>query len=858
MPVKASRSPQKQINHKKKTEVSSLPSAQHGSHLLQLPSELLTHLTAYLDPIALITLASACQLLHSHINQDSTWRSAFLCHFLDISPSPDLVIGNARLVLLRRRESSWRAEFQKHWVLARRWEKTRSVTSVTHRPHRMPITAVHVMQVQRNATNAQHNWAILSASLAAGVVTRSYPFTGKVVRGHFDASNTTTALGLGLNPNFEEAFSNVSSVALASTGGTGMVVWGLRSGGVAVTIALRAMDAGCNARMIKCSIGDAHRMAVEDVLVENSVNGNECVVSGSTDGSVKLWNLPTTQRGQLRCIWTGQYTDGGGLASEVAALVKVPCVKVAIDLASEVIAVGYADGTVLVWFGITLGSSDFSNAKCVRIPPPSVTPLPLATLRIHGHSQTSVSVLAHHATDGHFYRLHIERDSGLVKRLRFGGGPLGPLTIITAEFVKHEKVHLRNGPSSSIPSALVSANSTPAHTSAPPTPVLTSPSSLVNAPFQITLGLPKHDVISAQRSRNFVSAGDALGRVCVWDWDAEEAISQTATPKSPNSDGTKDGATTPGKSDVGIEPVPEVQAAIKWDAMDGEGISALVWGDVTVAVGSTQGNTAIFDSLSQQLLRRIPSPAPASAHNGREPVSQLVVEGDTVLISVGSQVVAWNVRKDNGKGDPWAKSPKGKQGANGKGRGVALAKWQHRNELNTEISHSLNQMKDEHARAQPGLRRARAQAGALAEMGLDEADAIQYLMMLSRDEEEARKATEAANAAATRESEAGSSEIKDEAPYGSPTNSTRSSVPSASTSPSSKRSGRSLYIPASRRPRVNVDDIPDDDLYLGMDSRSPYQNGSSYSGGSRYGGSQGEFDEDEALRLALELSMVEQ
>ncbi|KAF8678198.1 WD40 repeats protein [Rhizoctonia solani] len=856
MPIKSTKSPQKNISHKKKTEISLLSSAQHGSYLLQLPSELLTHLSAYLDPIALTTLASVCRLLYAHVNQDSTWRAAFLGHFLGVSPSPDLSIENSRLVLLRKREKSWRAEFQKHWVLARRWEKTRSITSVTHRPHRTPISAMHVMQNQRNATGAQQSWAILSASLAVGVVTRSYPFTGKVVRGHFDPSSITTALGLGMNPNFEDAFSNVTSVALASTGGTGMVIWGLRSGGVAVTVALRAMDAGCNARMLKCSLGDAHQMSVDDIYVDNTTSGNECIVSSSADGTVKLWNLPTTQRAQLNCIWTGRYTDGDGLVSDVASLVKVPCVKVAIDLTSEIVAAGYADGTILVWFGIAPGSSDLSNVKCVRIPPPSVTPLPLKDLRIDGHSQTSVSLLAHHATDAHLYRLNIGRDTGLVRRLRFGGGPLGPLSVTTAEFVKQEKEDIRSGFSSSIPSTFASTSATPvASTNTPSTPVPISPSYPTNTSLQITLELPKHDFVPTKRSRSFVAAGDILGRVCIWDWEAEETVNQSEMPKSSGApeDGNKGEETPPN----GSGSVPEVQSIVAWDAMDGESISELVWGDVIVAVGSAQGNTAVFDSLSQQLLRRIPSPAPASAL-GREAVSQIVIEGDTVLISVGSQVIAWHVRKDNGKSDPWAKSPKGKQSASGKGRGATTAKWHHRNELNTEISHSLNQMKDEHARAQPGLRRARAQAGALAEMGLDEADAVQYLMMLSRDEEEARKATESANEAAMRESEAGSLETRNEVPCSSPTNSTRSSVPSASTSPSSRRSGRSVYIPASRRPRINVDDIPDDNPFLVSDSRSPYQNSSSYGGGSRYGGSQAEFDEDEALRLALELSMVEQ
>jgi hypothetical protein len=119
MPIKPAKSPQKHTRSKQKTEPSSPVLAQHGSYLLQLPSELLTHLTAYLSPVALTTLASVCRLLYDHINQDNTWRCAFLCHFLGISPNPDFPNEHPRLVLLRRSEGSWRTEFQKHWVIAK-------------------------------------------------------------------------------------------------------------------------------------------------------------------------------------------------------------------------------------------------------------------------------------------------------------------------------------------------------------------------------------------------------------------------------------------------------------------------------------------------------------------------------------------------------------------------------------------------------------------------------------------------------------------------------------------------------------------------------------------------------------------
>ncbi|KAG9125043.1 hypothetical protein FRC07_009186 [Ceratobasidium sp. 392] len=119
MPIKVQKYPQKNNRSKATVEPTSPTLAQHGSRLVQLPSELLTHLTAYLDPVALGVLASVCRLLAAHVAQDNTWRCAFLCHFLGVSPDPDASMNHPKLLLLRRGESSWRAEYQKHWVMAK-------------------------------------------------------------------------------------------------------------------------------------------------------------------------------------------------------------------------------------------------------------------------------------------------------------------------------------------------------------------------------------------------------------------------------------------------------------------------------------------------------------------------------------------------------------------------------------------------------------------------------------------------------------------------------------------------------------------------------------------------------------------
>ncbi|KAG8746986.1 hypothetical protein FRC10_002785 [Ceratobasidium sp. 414] len=826
MPVKARRLPKEKTRSKLTTETASPTLAQHGSRLVQLPSELLTHLTAYLDPVALGVLASVCRALAAHVD-------------------PDANVNHPKLLLLRRGESSWRAEFQKHWVMTKCWERTKAPT-VTHRPHRAPLTTMHVMQAGKNTQGVPlqpGNCALLSASLTSGMVMRSYPFSGKVVRGHFDASSTTTALGLGVNPDFQEVFPNVSTLSLASTGGTGLVIWGLRSGSVAVTVAPRAMEVGCSARMIKCTLNDAHKTRVDDIFADEGINGPEYFATGATDGSVKLWTFPTSQRGQVCCVWNGSYGDAGHVTPDVASLAMIPCAKVAISVSNEIVLAGYGDGTILVWFGVAPASSlaDPSNVKCVHVPSPSALPSVPSTLRLHAQSRTTASILVHYSADSHFYRLQVDKDIGLVKRTRFGGGPLGPLGIITTKFAKQAKEDTRTVPSSTGPSTsttpAVSFPTTSNHDNPPPT----------LAPLHVTLPVP--DRGSAPRTRSFVVAGDSLGRVCVWDWDGKEELARKETGNASKSGNPKEEGN-----------MLEVRASVVWDAVDGESISALTWSDVVVAVGTNHGNTLIFNSLTQRLLKRISSPSPASAHHDSEGVSQIVVDGDVLLIGVGGQITAWQAIKETGKGvNGWGKAGKAKKSKTG---GTA-AKWQQRNELNTEISHSVSQLKDERARTQPALRRARAQAGALTEMGMDESEAVQYLMMLSRDEEEARRAAQAAASLPTAENEGelgtefSGAEDGGHSPthpgnsgsfYGSPTNSTRSSVPSTSASPSSRRSGRSVYIPTNGRPRSSVGDTPNV-------SRSP--NGS-YPSGRSYQGSEGSLlGEDDELRMVLELSLLE-
>lgn len=94
-------------------------SIQHGqiSILLDIPSESLTHITCFLEPSSLIALGRTNKYLNEHVANDNTWHRAFVYQFLGISPEGDL--HDAKSLMLRRHESSWRKEYVLRYNLRR-------------------------------------------------------------------------------------------------------------------------------------------------------------------------------------------------------------------------------------------------------------------------------------------------------------------------------------------------------------------------------------------------------------------------------------------------------------------------------------------------------------------------------------------------------------------------------------------------------------------------------------------------------------------------------------------------------------------------------------------------------------------
>ncbi|KAJ7187891.1 hypothetical protein C8R46DRAFT_1052986, partial [Mycena filopes] len=267
---------QTQLNHIQFSSNKSAQSAtnsQHGLLLLHLPSESLTHVTSFLDPKSLLSLAQCHSRLSDHIKDDHTWHRAFVYQLLRIGPETDL--NNAKCLLLRRSHlGSWRQEFIVYFSLRRRWERSRNTTTA-HVPLHSAVSSMHLMPAH----------GLISSSLQYGVVSRSLPFTGRILRGYLDAAGSGTGLGIG-NPNTDFT-PNVSVCALGSDGGTAKIAWGFRNGEVAFTSANKAMDAGSRsaAKFSRCTVGDEHQGIVLDVGTVR----------------VKVWDSKKT-----RCVWTSE------------------------------------------------------------------------------------------------------------------------------------------------------------------------------------------------------------------------------------------------------------------------------------------------------------------------------------------------------------------------------------------------------------------------------------------------------------------------------------------------------------------------------------------------------------------------
>ncbi|KAL1734565.1 hypothetical protein EV714DRAFT_202299 [Schizophyllum commune] len=600
------------------------------SLLCDLPPESRTHITAYLDPPSLDALGQTCKLLRAHVADESTWYHAFLCQFLGVGPEASL--SDETALLLRRQQKSWRLEFAYRHKMRGRWLRSRN-TTVVHSPVHSYVNAIHPLA----------NGGLLTCSLRYGIVARSHPLTGKVVKGFLSASGGGAGLGIG-NPNLEFA-PDATACALTSEGATARVAWGYRNGQLAIVIAKKAMEGKVAADFSLCRVDDFHEGAVVDVVWEQDL-----VVSAAADGRIKIWQ----KRRMIQCLWTSPKDE--------RAVVPVKCAKVVSALARGFIACVMENGDILLWRGFVLGDAqdagtprvDAENVAVVRVPCPLPKPssenlvdaLP-EVLAFHADKTApKPTVLVAYLQQAFFYRIAVAGPADI--RISTYGDPAFRLTSLAPFFTAEPTEH------------------------------------------------------------SFVLAGDHLGTIAIYDWAGKQVVTST-TDNSPPS------LTSPLR---------------KFDAHDAA-VTALASNGVVIATGSARGAIHAYDALTLERVRTFDALETRSATKDKEKKRDKETR-EMLLATVGDEVLAWQL----------GKVPKTQRhvmvGAKGKGRawrerkieireGIASAKDADRNFPGRHLSNSNFSQGNVN-------KQARVQQAKMDALGLDEAEALEYVMMLSREE----------------------------------------------------------------------------------------------------------------------------
>lgn len=211
---------------------------------------------------------------------------------------------------------------------------------------------------------------------------------------------------------------------------------------------------------------------------------------------------------------------------------------------------------------------------------------------------------------------------------------------------------------------------------------------------------------------SFVISGDHIGCINVYDW------------------------AVPAHTNTAIRPIRKFEAH-----EDGSSVTAIACNGTTLITGSQRGATHVWDALTFEHLRHFSSPVPkvrmrhvnVDIHDQR--VNHILIpEKDVLFVAVGDRIMSW-------KAGPVSKIHRGgvrgrhSTGiAHGKKVKAGTAKFLQQLEINQMITESRYLLSDEKKRVPRVLGREEEQQAGLNSLGLTETEALEYVLMLSRDE----------------------------------------------------------------------------------------------------------------------------
>ncbi|KAI0087691.1 hypothetical protein BDY19DRAFT_994593 [Irpex rosettiformis] len=564
------------------------------------------------------------------------------------------------VLLLRREENNWKREFVTRWNLKRRWERTRSSSTISHVPVHSAVSDICLLALDTRVPPV-----LLTASMSYGVVARSQPLTGKIAKGYLDASGTLNGLGHG-NPNAEFSPNLAQCVITSAGGAAAKVLWAFRTGVVALTTTPKAADFSrpCQAQWKRCKDEDAHVGTIEHaVWIHANGSSNRFFATAGSDGRVKVWDGENIHKSP----WTSPLEKKDG----AIVTVRDGCMRVAVDVGTGVVAALRHSGEVTIWCGLkhvfvnepdrpSIGEKTIRLAVSpIFLQPlePSTEPRSALSFDVYTGENGTVSVLTTYTRTAFFTKTIVDLNGGhAVETTIFGQDSLGQIT-------------------------------------------------------SVQVALPDNH---PQQEQAFVVAGDVFGYVSIFDLNG----TPTLLPESTQS----------------LSWRKAVAPFRRFSAFDGSAITAIHWIPAVLVVGSAHGVLKAFDATTFDFLREFKLSF-VRTMTERDAVTRIQVVRDLVVAAVDDRVYAW-------RGEPTGnvKPGRGKNKATRMPNG--LAKWHQQVEMYKDIVESQRTYERETAHARRAFGREREQNTTLASLGLSEVEAVEYVLMLSRDEEERRRAAE--------------------------------------------------------------------------------------------------------------------
>lgn len=762
----------------------------------QLAPELLMHIFAFLDPVSLSRAAAVCRAWSAIARDDATWRAAFATYFsleaaqahraasLDASATP---------ALRRLTNTSWRHEFQQRVDLLRQWRKSRTPT-VLSTPRVDLIKKISLAKQHRLLVSATDTYGVASRSNPwTGKVTKGYLDAEGTANGAGNGNpnvefspNVTT---LNMNSDASHIFWGFRS---GEVGMTIMSRQGTNARGAirSVRFTPRASHSGPVSVIAIPFASDsdgAHGPGRSPERLRQAMamlgDVGSTFVTAGFDGTVRMWSSNRSWP-----LWIASCSPKTPISNAISSATPaqinpdaaMPLRALAYDAKSGIVAAGSTTGKIFVWSNIDVAAllrippaatdpdhlrngdptpetleahalflrlSQSIRATTIDVPSNAGTQAAVDSLFIDSASSISAtgtpfsdpnaedcSVLAHHSGARVLLRHRLFQDpSHAVETTVLGAAVMDEITTIRPDF--EPRLPKRDSRSSAAQSPSTSVFASPTLSATRPEPgstALTPPPTLILGPLPFN----SYNGPGQYPERKFVCVGTKAGSLFLFDWESSGTVFDELTQQD-----------WQGHNPPRFRGEKQLLPSIGWEAHH-TAITALEITPLHIFVGTSDGTIKVYDSLAGDLIRTI-NDRTATRHPARMlaagelteteaarfRVTQIIADNECLVASIGHQILAFRAEPVLSKRAAAAAAAASTKSKGGRPR-LSDNKYVMQVELKRDLRESQVQLEAENAERQAEYSKIRNRQEFELE-GLSEQEALEYALMLSRDQEAA-------------------------------------------------------------------------------------------------------------------------